>query len=233
MLPLLYPHTIGFRLVMAVLTHTSFPVPIWGVLQTRNHLTQHQPIATDARLDIDTRVEDGRVVAKGAEFDLTTTVHVAGQLTWQSTTTFFTRGRFGQAGPESALSRAPSVPGPLVSEWTLRDAAHTAFGRLTGDYNGIHLANWYARRFGFRRALYHPPRVLAECLARLPPLDDHQPQRLDAWLKGPVPHGATVQLHGASVGHATTFALFAGDERPCIVGRLGTIAPDEYTRGPS
>ena len=34
-LPLLYPHTFGFRLPMAILTHPSFPVPIWGVLQTR------------------------------------------------------------------------------------------------------------------------------------------------------------------------------------------------------
>jgi hypothetical protein len=232
-LPLLYPHTVGFRLVMAILTHTSFPVPIWGVLQTRNNLVQHQPIAIDARLNVEARVQDGRVVAKGAEFDLATTVHVAGQLAWQSTTTFFTRGRFGEAGPEHALARAPAVAAPSISDWTLRDADHTVFGRLTGDYNGIHLADWYAKRFGFRRALYHPPRVLGECLARLPPLDDRVPQRLDAWLKGPVPHGATVQLHSASDRQATTFALFAGDERPCIVGRLGKNARNDHSRGPS
>ena len=50
-LPLLYPHTFGFRLAMAILTHPRFPVPIWGVLQTRNHLVQHRSIAVDASLD--------------------------------------------------------------------------------------------------------------------------------------------------------------------------------------
>lgn len=94
------------------------------------------------------------------------------------------------------------------------------FGSLTGDYNGIHCWDWYARRLGFRRALYHPPRVLGLCLARLAAQDAGAPQRLDAWLKGPVPHGATVRLHARPDPGATIFALHVERERPCIVGRL-------------
>ena len=67
----------------------------------------------------------------------------------------------------------------------MHDAGHWTFGRFTGDYNGIHLWDWYARRFGFRRGLYHPPRVLGECLARLPRLEEQDcPVRLDVWLMG-------------------------------------------------
>jgi acyl dehydratase len=106
----------------------------------------------------------------------------------------------------------------------MADDDHVRFGRFTGDYNGIHLWDWYARRMGFRRALYHPPRVLGQCLARLPDLagtnDPEAPRRLDAWIKGPVPHGAKVRLHAATSSMATTFALFADNERPSIVGRL-------------
>jgi len=220
-LPLLYPHTFGFRLAMAILTHPAFPVPIWGVLQTRNHIVQHRVIATDARLDFETHVMHGRTVPKGAEFDLRTTVHVADELAWQSDVTFFTRGRFGEPEPAAPLTRSPPETGPLAAEWGMRDADHRKFGSFTGDYNGIHLWDWYARRFGFRRALYHPPRVLGECLARLPRVaDENGRSRLDAWLKGPVSHGAKVRLHAATSAEAVTFALFAGDERPCIVGRL-------------
>jgi len=223
-LPLLYPHTFGFRLIMAILTHPRFPVPIWGVLQIRNHMEQLRPIAADATLDFETRVMHGRVVAKGAEFDLHTTVHVAGELAWQSDLTFFTRGRFGDPEPAAPLTRSPTGFGEPVAEWTLSDTDHFRFGRFTGDYNGIHLWDWYARRMGFRRALYHPPRVLGQCLAHLPRLDgdggDEVPSRLDAWVKGPVPHGAVVRLHASRAASATTFALFAGDERPSIVGRL-------------
>jgi hypothetical protein len=227
MLPLLYPHTFGFRLAMAILTHPRFPVPIWGVLQTRNHLVQHRAIAIDELLDFEACVMHGRVVPKGAEFDLRTTVHVAGSLAWESVVTFFTRGRFGEPDPASPLVRAPSEVGPLAAAWRMNDADHWKFGRFTGDYNGIHLWDWYARRLGFRRALYHPPRVLGECLARLPhPLSvDRQGGRLrlDAWLKGPVPHGADVRLHAATTPTTSTFALFAEDERPSIVGRLAPL----------
>lgn len=223
-LPLLYPHTIGFRLAMAILTHPRFPVPIWGVLQIRNHLVQQRPVAVVEPLDFETRVMSGRPVAKGAEFDLRTTVHVAGALAWESIVTFFARGRFGEPGPSPPLARSPADTGSPVAEWTMRNVDHWRFGRLTGDYNGIHIWDWYARRVGFRRALYHPPRVLGECLARLPrpaAMSDREGRmRLDAWLKGPVPHGASVRLHAETNATASTFALFAGDDRPCIVGRL-------------
>ena len=236
-LPLLYPHTIGFRLAMAILTHPAFPVPIWGVLQIRNRLVQHRRIGVAERLDFETRATHGRAVARGAEFDLRTTVRVQGELAWESVVTFFSRGRFGEPGPVPRHARSPVDTGTSVAEWTLRDADHWRFGRLTGDYNGIHLWDWYARRFGFRRALYHPPRVLGECLARLPRpatmTDCDGRQRLDAWLKGPVPHGATVRLHAATSGSAATFALFAGEERPSIVGRLDVPEPGSpFTRGP-
>jgi len=226
-LPLLYPHTFGFRLAMAILTHPRFPVPIWGVLQIRNHLVQHRPIPIDQPLDFDASVTGGRAVAKGAEFDLRTTVHVAGTLVWESVITFFARGRFGEPGPVPPLTRAPLEVGSPVAEWVMRDADHWKFGGFTGDYNGIHMWNWYARRLGFGRALYHPPRVLGECLARLAPhvrLDDRDGRlRLDAWLKGPVPHGARVRLHAVTTPTVSTFALFAGEDRPCIVGQL-TVA---------
>jgi hypothetical protein len=220
-LPLLYPHTFGFRLPMAILTHPAFPVPICGVLQTRNHLVQHRPIAIDERLDFETRVLHGCAVAKGAEFDLHTTVQAAGgELVWESHLTFFTRGRFGEPGRPAPATVSPSVNGAVVAEWAMGDADHVRFGGFTGDYNGIHLWDWYARRFGFPRALYHPPRVLGECLARLsPPEGGSEPMQLDAWLKGPVPHAAKVRLEAERTAGVTTFALFAGDERPCIIGR--------------
>lgn len=214
-LPLLYPHVFGFRLAMATLTHPAFPVPIWGVLQTRNRLVQHAAIAVDARLDLETRVAAGRAIDKGAEVDLHTTVRGGGALLWESVNTFRLRGRFGAPDPAPPLAAAPPVDAPVVATWTLRDEAHWEFGRLTGDYNGIHAWDWYARRMGFARALYHPPRVLGECLARLP-LDDRWPRRLDVWLKGPVPHGARVELRAAG----GTFALHVEEARPAIVGRL-------------
>jgi len=218
-LPLLYPHVVGFPLQMVVLTRPEFPISIWRALQIRNHLLQHRPIEVGALLDLETRVSDQRMLDKGAEVDLRTTVHVDGELVWESLNTFFYRGRFGQAGAPSRLAPAPEVANGVVARWRTSSRGGFRFGRLSGDLNGIHWWDAYARVFGFRRALHHPQAVLGQCLAHLPPLAGGGAQRLDTWLKGPVYRSSDVSLAASAEPGGTSFALYAGEPRPAIVGR--------------
>ena len=51
-LPMLYPQVFGFPVLMVILTHPAFPIPIWNSLQIRNHLLQHHAIATDTLKDL-------------------------------------------------------------------------------------------------------------------------------------------------------------------------------------
>ena len=219
-LPLLYPHVFGFPLQMAILTHPALPVPIWNSLQIRNHLLQHRPIPVAAVLDLETRVVSQRVVEKGAEIDLHTSVCVRNELLWESLNTFYYRGRFGEAGPASARAGAPEARGQKLAQWHMATGPGWRFSGLTGDYNGIHWSRRYARLFGFRQAFHHPQLVLGQCMARLPVLDPARPQRLDAWLKGPVYYDSDVQLRAAAEPGGNAFAVFAADEpRAAIIGR--------------
>jgi len=222
-LPLLYPHVIGFPLQMVALTHPAFPIPIWRVLQIRNHLLQRRPIPVDAVLDFETRVSGQRTVGKGVEVDLRTTVQVDQDLAWESLNTFFYRGSFGPADPPSALATAPEVGSEVVARWQTPSAGGWRFGRLSGDLNGIHWWNAYARFLGYRRAFHHPQIVLGQCLAHLPATGSGGAQRLDAWLKGPVYKGAEVRLAAREEPSGTSFALFADEERPAIVGRWQSV----------
>ncbi len=233
---LLYPHVAGFRLQMTVLTHPAFPFPIWGALQIRNHLVLHRPFARGDVLDMHTRVEAQRALDKGTEVDLHSSARVEGELVWESLNTFYYRSRQGARDAASPLSAAPKVEGPIAARWVAPVAARLRFGKLTGDYNGIHLSRWYARLFGFRGAFLHPQRVLGQCLARLPRPDGATPLRLDAWLKGPVYYGSELALRVAETLDAVTFALQVDrDERPAIVGRVlverttSPIAPPTIT----
>lgn len=226
-LPLLYPHVLGFPLQMVILTHPSFPLPIWRTLQIRNHLLQHQPIPADAVLDLETRVAGQRVLEKGVEVDLHATAAVSGRTVWESLNTFYYRGRFGPPGPPSPLSSAPPVGDEVIARWRTPSAGGLGFGALTGDYNGIHWSSAYARALGFRRALHHPQRVLAQALAHLPTPGPAGALRLDAWLRGPVYYGSEVSLRATRAADGASFGLFAeGEPRPAIVGRLrGVTAP--------
>jgi hypothetical protein len=222
---ILYPHVFGFPLQMAILTHHRFPVPIWRVLQTRNTLVQRQAIAENAALDFEVRVAAQRILERGAEIDFHTAVWDARNLAWESLVTFYTPGRFGEGEAPSPLASSPDVQGEVIDRWRMPRVGAWRVGRFTGDHNGIHHLDWYARLFGFRRSLYHPPVVLAHCLSRLSSIGSRPIARLEAWLKGPVYKDAVVTLRADTNGasKATAFALSVdSDERPALIGRIRT-----------
>lgn len=219
-LPLLFPHVVSFPMQMTILTHPMFPVPIWGALQIRNHLLQHRRIATGEMLDLETRVAGQRFLEKGAEVDLYSTVRSGAEVVWESLNTVYYRGRFSPPGEVSPLARSPEGAWDVYARWRMPSGTGRRFGGLTGDYNGIHLWSWYARRFGFKGAFLHPQLSLGLCMARLSGRQDPERQRLDAWLKGPVYYGSAVTLRAAVSDSDRVFALLADeDERPRIVGR--------------
>jgi len=220
-LPIIYPYAVGFRLHMAVLTHPRYPLPIWGALQVRNRIIQHRPIPSDSALDIETLTADRRILEKGVEIDIRTVVRIRGELVWESTNTAYYRGRYGVPDGSSGSGDTPDLPSETVAEWEMPSTANPAFARLTGDHNGIHRWDWYARRFGFRRAFFHPQLVVGQCLTRLQGPPPRGAEHLDLWLKGPVYVGSRVTLRAATrPAGITTLALHAdGDARPAIVGR--------------
>jgi len=223
---LLYPHTISFPLQMAILTHKAFPVPIWRVLQVRNQLLQIRPLDLAAPLDLAVNIAAHRFLDKGAEIDLHTVANSIAGPVWESLNTFYVRGRFGQPTGAGSAPAAPDAGSAWLDRWRMPVGGGWRFGALTGDYNGLHLSDWYARRQGFARAFLHPQRVLGQCLTRLGPPEPDKPLRLDAWLKGPVFYGAQVGLRAAVQADATVFALHVGeDERPATVGRISQPAP--------
>jgi hypothetical protein len=218
-LPMIYPHVFGFRLQMVVLTHPRFPIPIWGALQVRNHLLQHRPVPCDRALDLETRVAGQRILDKGMEVDLHTTVGVGSEPIWESLSTIYYRGRFGAGGAPAPSGSSPATPAALVSSWRLPNGAGWRLARMTGDYNGIHHWHWYARRFGFRRAFFHPQMIAGQCMAQLRGPVPEEPQQLRLWLKGPAYFGADVSLRAAETGQDCVFALTVqGDERPALLG---------------
>jgi hypothetical protein len=225
---LLYPQVTGFRLIMALLTHPAWPLPIWGALQVRNRLRLREPLATGEDYELEVHASGWRVLAKGVEIDIHATLSKEGACRWESVVTFYNRGRYGDPAESGAeLGAAPSSPvlpdGLETASWNVGSDQRWRYATLTGDYNGLHQWDGYARRMGFPAAFPHPQRVLGQCLARLPepgpaPLD------LDFWIKGPVFFGRDVTMrHRPCAASGREFGLWlAGETRPALVGRLRT-----------
>jgi hypothetical protein len=115
--PLLYPHVTGFRLLMSLLTHPAWPLPIWRALQVRNHLVQHRPIEIQGTFGLQTSVGEQRVLERGLEVDLCTQARVGDDVAWESIVTFYYRGRFGAPGMPSPLAQAPEPGEEEVARW--------------------------------------------------------------------------------------------------------------------
>jgi hypothetical protein len=223
---LIYPHVFGFPLQMALLTHRTFPFPIWRALQIRNHLLLRRPFSENEILDLETRVAGYRILAKGVEVDLYTTLSSAGERAWEGLNTFYFRGHYGPAQEASPLAQPLSGEWLELTRWHMSPGVGWRFAGLTGDYNGIHWQNWYARLFGFRSAFSHPQLVLSQCLKRLSPPASTS-QRLDVWLKGPVYYDTDVRLGVATSPEGEWFNLsMDGKELPSIVGRWYTVSPE-------
>ncbi|MBI3149725.1 MAG: acyl dehydratase [Betaproteobacteria bacterium] len=227
LLPLTWPQVWGFRLQMAMLTDRSFPLPIWSALQVRNCLVQHAPLSRDTAYGLCVAPRALRRLEKGVEIDLATRLADAqGQLVWESVTTFYWRGH--QHAAPDALSEdaaSPPVDGRALAHWASGSGAGWRFGALTGDYNGIHWSDRYARAFGFKRAFHHPPRVVGQCLAHLGVEREAPRQTLELWLKGPVFYRSELDLLAGHEAEARVFGLYVDrDTRPALVGRW-SVAP--------
>ena len=220
-LSILYPHTLSFPMLMAVLSHPAFPLPIWRVLQVRNRLTQHEAIAPAARLDFTVRSGECRVLDKGVELDLLVSAESRGHTVFDAVNTFYARGRFGAAQAEAPPS--PAVVGSRTTAWQMPVHGRWRYGRLSGDFNPLHMHDGYARHQGFARAFAHPQRAIGQCLAHLGAAR-HAAMTLETWIKGPVFYGADLSLRAETQPDRGCFELHvAGDERPAIVARYQVL----------
>jgi hypothetical protein len=225
-LRVLAPHVSGFRLLMVALSHTSWPLPVWGSLQVRNRLVLHHPFQAGDAFDLVTRVAAWRVLDKGIEVDLHTQLRQGDACAWESVVTIYYRGRFGEPAQHGAAHGAPTNSpvidgrGTNTAQWRVDGSRRWHFGTMTGDYNGIHQWGPYARRLGFPAAFAHSQRVVAQCLAHLPALDAPV-QQLDLWIKGPVFYDREVILRQQTrdAGDGLDFAVsLTDDPRPALVG---------------
>jgi acyl dehydratase len=231
-------HARGFRLHMTLLTHPEFPLPVWRMFQIHNTLVNHAPVPRGRPLTQEVRILGARPVARGIEVDAASVHRMDGETVFETRTVFYLRGRFGCARGAQTDRVPPALPARIVGDWSVERGDPFAFGRLTGDYNGIHVWDTYARVLGFPRALAHPQRSLARIALHSGSWHALQHFRAEVWLRGPVSYGRVHDLHLSDTStSAYDFGITArGERRPSILGRyveLPGAAPHPWAGKPS
>jgi hypothetical protein len=215
-LPLPYPHLLAFGLHLEIMADGSFPFPAIGTVHLENSITQHRPIAVTEKLQVTARPDNLRPHAKGQVFDLLTTVHSAGELVWEETSTFLCRGK----GADGATAGAtyPDAP-PTGTVWKLPGDLGRRYAGVSGDHNPIHLYGLTAKAFGFPRQIAHGMWSLARCIGSL---ENRLPAqvRVDVAFKKPVLLPGSVAFGSTQMDDGYAFSLTNPKSgAPHLVGR--------------
>lgn len=224
--PLTYPHIQAVPLHMAVITDPRLPLPTMGLVHVRNSIVQHRPLGMDEAYNLRVWVEGHREVRSGVEFDLMTSIEVAGERVWEGVTTCLSRAgkpsgkprgrKGGPASKDTAAQTPPASTKPSVhSEWFVPEDKGRRYSGVAGDYNPIHLWSWSARPFGFKKAIIHGMYSLARALAELEAQDvglrEGKDLRVDVAFKRPVTLPSKVRFEAHVEEGAARFAVLSPD----------------------
>ncbi|MFC6067541.1 MaoC family dehydratase [Streptomyces ochraceiscleroticus] len=217
-LPVTYPHILGFPLAARLMSARSFPLPMLGLVHTTIEIAQHAPLYADRPLDLTVYAQELRPHRRGTEAVLVTEARRGGELVWEDRSTYLARHRT-EATASTPPPDDPATPElPFCDEWKLAADLGRRHAAVSGDYNPIHLHPLTARALGFPRALAHGMWTIARCAAEAVPADAPA-VHLTARFRAPVLLPATVTY--GSDGHAFRLGSRSGrKERIHLEGNI-------------
>ncbi len=225
--PIAYAHTLATPLHLAMLASEAFPLNLLGVVHVRNRIVQKRPLRADDTGEIRAYIEPDRMTSRGQELRMQTDVRIGGEGIWSETSTLLSRSSEQRpvraAGPSTSDFEMPPREHARTDRFAVPAATGRQYARVSGDFNPIHMADFLARMFGFRRAIAHGMWSLARCAAAIGPAAFARPCALDAAFKLPIAFPANVILESWSVNGS--FGLVLRDARGARAHLLGKIAP--------
>ncbi|SDH98168.1 Acyl dehydratase [Rhodococcus triatomae] len=154
-LPLTYPFTLVFPVVMKLMVSQGFPFPAIGSVHAENVIEQTRPISVSEPLDLTVHAENLREHRKGLLVDLVSEVRVGRELVWRQVSSFLKQQRTSlsdQPGPEP---KPEEVPPPALRVARVDQATISRYAAVSGDRNPIHVSSLGAKAFGFPKTIAH------------------------------------------------------------------------------
>ncbi|MBL4912971.1 MaoC family dehydratase N-terminal domain-containing protein [Shewanella schlegeliana] len=204
-LPLTYLYVMAFRLHAVIFTHDAITFPLLGMIHLKNSITLHRSARVDEEFNIQCALTDSRITDSGLEFELVSKVYVAGELVWESVSTYLYRieGKAKRVRPPKANDMAWQDP---VS-WSLAEDLGRRYAKASGDYNLIHLHPVMSKRFGFDRVLAHGMWSKGRCIAQLMPTIGERACQVDVAFKLPLFMPNNVSFAAEQLEDKTVFEL--------------------------
>ncbi|VVP94995.1 hypothetical protein PS918_03595 [Pseudomonas fluorescens] len=223
LLPPTYPHILAFALQMQLLTARDFPFPLLGLIHLSNRLRVLRPMGGLNRVRVSVQVQNLQPHAKGATFDLVTTLDDQLGTLWEAESQMLCRGVKLEGDPvEDGLASTLALT--QVAQWKAPSDIGRRYAKVSGDYNPIHLSAASARLFGFPSAIAHGLWNKARTLAALA---DHLPAaniEIAVQFRKPVRLPCEVALLASAAGSSGDLQLIGAGDLEHMVGHWRPVA---------
>ncbi len=223
LLPPTYPHILAFALQMQLLTDKEFPFPLLGLVHLSNRIRVLRPLGALSRAQVSVRVHNLQAHAKGATFDLLTTLDDQLGPLWEAQSQMLCRG-VKLDGEPGEQTWQPAQALLEVAHWQAPTDIGRQYAKVSGDYNPIHLSAASAKLFGFPTAIAHGLWNKARTLAAL---SGHLPKanlEIAVHFRKPVRLPSEVTLLASAAGSSGELQLVGAGGLEHMVGQWQPIA---------
>jgi hypothetical protein len=166
-LPATYPHIVAFPLAMELMTDTSFPFSVMGLVHIANRIEYLRPITAAEPFHIRVWTADLADHDKGTQFEVRAEASVSDELTWRSSSTYLHREKKNGGAGSSKDKRPVHEPPGGHAIWDVPGDIGRRYAAVSGDRNPIHMHPLSAKLFGMKRNIAHGMWTKARCLAAL------------------------------------------------------------------
>jgi hypothetical protein len=221
-----YPQILAFPLQLEMLVGKRFPFPLLGLVHIANRIEVLKPIDKKAVLAIAVSLGEQRIVDKGVEIDVLTSIAVDGDEVWRGVATMLARCHTGVEKRPSDKQAAKPL-GSNRQLWNLPAGLGRRYGKASGDLNPIHLFATTAKLFGFKRAIAHGMWSKAKVLSTLDGQLPAAPYCVDVRFKLPIFLPAQVQFTYLPDAENKSLSFELWDKRGEKPHLSGSIEPSD------
>jgi acyl dehydratase len=166
-LPATYPHIVAFPLAMELMTDTSFPFSLMGLVHIANRIDVLRPMTAADPFDIKVWTADLAEHDKGTQFEIKAEARIDGAVVWRSSSTYLHRESKGNGDKREKKPDESSPPSSAGAIWDVPGDIGRRYAAVSGDRNPIHMHPLSAKLFGMKRNIAHGMWTKARCLAAL------------------------------------------------------------------
>ncbi|MFA3790704.1 MaoC family dehydratase [Aliiglaciecola sp. SL4] len=148
-------HLYAFKQHMQLMLNEQFPFALLGIVHLSNQIEVLMPLDRSSELELESKLVSFKRHVKGISFKIESTFYQHQQVIWQSVSELLAVNKSCFVGKSQSTPYQLDTNLDFMSQWHCDIGIGRRYGKVSGDFNPIHLSQISAKLFGFKSAIAH------------------------------------------------------------------------------